>query len=165
MEAFLFYVFGGVAVLSTLLTISSRNPVHSAIWMILSFAATAGVFVLLDAFLIATVQVLVYAGAIMVLFLFVIMLINLRAEEQEGLRLSPFAILAAGTFLVLFGRAINDLGPAVGRHANELEGTPAVIAKTMFTQYAVPFEAVSMLLLAAILGTVVLSRRRTGEAR
>jgi len=128
-----------------------------------SFAATAGVFVLLDAYLLATVQVLVYAGAIMVLFLFVIMLINLRAEEQEGLRLSPFAILAAGTFLVLLGRALGELGPAVGRHANDLEGTPKVLAETLFTRYAVPFEAVSMLLLAAILGTVVLSRKQTGE--
>jgi NADH-quinone oxidoreductase subunit J len=162
-ETLLFYVFGGVAVLSTLLTIASKNPVHSAIWMVLSFSATAGVFVLMDAYLLATVEVLVYAGAIMVLFLFVIMLVNLRAEEQEGLRLSPFAILAAITFLVLFGRAIGDLGPAVGRRANDLVGSPEVLAETLFTRYVVPFEAVSMLLLAAILGTVVLSRKQTGE--
>ena len=164
MEALLFYIFAFVAVTATILTISVRNPVYSAIWMILSFAATAGVFVLLDAFLIATVQVLVYAGAIMVLFLFVIMLINLRDTEQEGLRISPFAVLAAGTFLALFGRAIGDLGPGVGSGANELVGSPEVIAETLFTRYVVPFEAVSILLLAAILGTVVLSRRSTGEA-
>jgi len=163
MESLLFYVFAGLAVLSTVLTLSVKNPVYSAIFMILSFAATAGVFVLLDAFLLATVQVLVYAGAIMVLFLFVIMMINLRNKEAEGLRISPFALLAAGTFLVLLGRAINDLGPAVGRRANELEGTPELLAETLFTGYVVPFEAVSMLLLAAILGTVVLSRRQTGE--
>ena len=164
MEAAMFYAFAGLAVLCTLLTISAKNPVYSALWMIGSFAATAGLFVLLDAFLIATVEVLVYAGAIMVLFLFVIMLINLRAEEHEGLRVNPFMVLAAGTFLVLMTRAVRDLGPAVSETPNKLEGSPGVLAETLFTRYVVPFEAVSMLLLAAILGTVVLARRREGES-
>jgi NADH-quinone oxidoreductase subunit J len=158
-----FYAFAAMMVLFTLLTISSRNPVSSAIWMILSFAATAALFVLLDAFLIAVVEVLVYAGAIMVLFLFVIMLINLRPEEQEGLRLNPLAIVAAGTFLALVSRALSDLGPAVGKVPNALVGSPAVIADTLFRRYVIPFEAVSLLLLAAILGTVVLARRQGGE--
>jgi NADH-quinone oxidoreductase subunit J len=160
-EGLLFYVFGGFAILATLCTLASKNPVYSALWMIGSFAATAAVFVLLDAFLIATVEVLVYAGAIMVLFLFVIMMINLKAEEQQGLRLSPLAVLVAFTFLVLFGRAVSDVGPAVKSKANELIGSPGAVAEVMFTRYVVPFEAVSMLLLAAILGTVVLSRRNS----
>jgi NADH-quinone oxidoreductase subunit J len=158
-EAALFYVFGGLAVLATFCTITAKNPVYSALWMIGSFAATAAVFVLLDAFLIATVEVLVYAGAIMVLFLFVIMMINLKSAEQEGLRISPLAIIAALTFLTLFGKAVADLGPASSSKPNELVGTPELLAEHMFTRYAVPFEVVSMLLLAAILGTVVLSRR------
>jgi NADH-quinone oxidoreductase subunit J len=160
MEPLLFYVFAGTAVLTTMLTITAKNPVYSALWMILSFGATAAVFVLLDAFLIATVEILVYAGAIMVLFLFVIMMINLRTEEAEGLRISPFALLAAGTFLVMLGRAVGDLGPAVSSKPNDLVGTPELIAETMFTEYVVPFEAVSMLLLAAVIGTVVLSRKK-----
>ena len=159
MEGLLFWALAAAMVVFTLLTVSSRNPVYSAIWMILSFAATAGLFVLLEAHLIAVVEVLVYAGAIMVLFLFVIMLINLRSEEHEGLRLNPLAILAAATFLALVTRALRDLGPAVGRTPNALQGSPAVVAESLFTRYAVPFETVSVLLLAAILGTVVLSRR------
>jgi NADH-quinone oxidoreductase subunit J len=159
-EALLFWVAAAAMVVFTLLTISSRNPVYSAIWMILSFAATAGLFVLLDAHLIAVVEVLVYAGAIMVLFLFVIMLINLRSEEHEGLRLNPLAILAAATFLALVTRALRDLGPAVSPLPNGLQGSPGAIADTLFSRYAVAFETVSLLLLAAILGTVVLSRRR-----
>jgi NADH-quinone oxidoreductase subunit J len=158
-DPLLFYAFAAGMLLFTLLTISSRNPVYSAIFMILSFASTAGLFVMLDAFLLAVVEVLVYAGAIMVLFLFVIMLINLRTEEQEGLRLNPLAILAAGTFLALMSRALGDLGPAVKSTPNELQGSPDLIAETLFTRYVVPFEAISMLLLAAILGTVVLARR------
>ncbi len=163
MEGALFYVFGGLAVLATLFTITAKNPVYSALWMIGSFSATAAVFVLLDAFLIATVEVLVYAGAIMVLFLFVIMMINLRSEEKQGLRVSPLAVIVALTFLVLLGRAVGDLGSVAGK-PNELVGTPGGVAELMFTKYVVPFEAVSMLLLAAILGTVVLSRR-TGQGQ
>jgi len=158
-EALLFWSAATAMVVFTLLTVSSRNPVYSAIWMILSFAATAGLFVLLDAYLIAAVEVLVYAGAIMVLFLFVIMLINLRAEEHEGLRLNPLAILAAATFLALVTRALQDRGPAVGSEPNALEGSPGVVADALFSRYAVAFETVSVLLLAANLGTVVLSRR------
>jgi len=159
-DALFFYLFAAAMVGFTLLTIASRNPVYSAIWMILSFAATAALFVLLDAYLLAAVEVLVYAGAIMVLFLFVIMLINLRAEEHEGLRLNPLAVLAAGTFLALVPRAVRDIGPAVGHEPNALEGTPGLLADTLFQTYVVPFEVVSLLLLAAILGTVVLARRR-----
>jgi len=160
MESLLFYVFGGLAVLTTLLTLGSKNPVYSAIWMILSFASTAALFVLLDAFLIATVEVLVYAGAIMVLFLFVIMLINLRESEAERLRFSPLAIIAGLTFLVLFGRAVADPGTLLGDKPNQVVGDPDVIAKLMFTEYAVPFEALSLLLTAAVVGCVVLSRKK-----
>ncbi|HZL99330.1 MAG TPA: NADH-quinone oxidoreductase subunit J [Planctomycetota bacterium] len=163
MEALLFWSAAAAMVVFTLLTISSHNPVYSAIWMILSFAATAGLFVLLDAHLIAAVEVLVYAGAIMVLFLFVIMLINLRSEEHEGLRFNPLAILAAATFLFLVTRALNDLGPATSQLPNELQGSPGVVADALFSRYAVAFETVSVLLLAAILGTVVLSRKSHGR--
>ncbi|MED5330967.1 MAG: NADH-quinone oxidoreductase subunit J [Planctomycetota bacterium] len=158
-EGFLFYLFGGAMAFFTLATIFVRTPVYSAIFMILSFASTAGLFVLLDAYLIAIVQVLVYAGAIMVLFLFVIMLINLRSDELEGLKINPVMVLAAGTFLGLFSKAVADLGPAVSSESNALVGSPGLLAETLFTEYVVPFEAVSLLLLAAILGTVVLSRR------
>ncbi len=164
MEAVFFWLIAAALVGTTLLTISARNPVYSAIWMILSFAATAALFVLLQAYLLAAVEVLVYAGAIMVLFLFVIMLINLRQDEQEGLRLNPLMIVAAATFLVLVQRAVSDLGPAVQVAPNALQGSPALLAETLFTKFAVPFEVVSMLLLAAILGTVVLARRREGES-
>ena len=155
----MFFVFGGLMVVFTMLTLWSRNPVYSAIFMVMSFGSTAGLFVLLEAHLIAVVEVLVYAGAIMVLFLFVIMLINLRSEEREGIRLNPLMLLASGTFLVLVGRAIADLGPHSGATPNDLIGSPHVIADSLFNKYVVPFEVVSVLLLAAIMGVVVLARR------
>jgi len=159
-EALVFWIAAAAMVGFTLLTIAARNPVYSACFMILSFAATAALFVLLDAYLIAAVEVLVYAGAIMVLFLFVIMLVNLRESEHEGLRLNPLMVLAAGTFLALMSRAVKDLGPAVQETPNTLVGTPGLLADTLFSRYVVPFETVSALLLAAILGTVVLARRK-----
>ncbi len=160
MELPFFFLFGGAMVLFTLLTMFVKNPVHSAIFMILSFASTAGLFVLLDAYLMAAIEVLVYAGAIMVLFLFVIMLINLRSDELEGMKVNPLMVLAAGTFFALLHRAISDLGAAVDPvRANTFEGEPKVVAKYLFTEMVIPFEAVSLLLLAAILGTVVLARR------
>ena len=160
MDALAFWIAAAAMLVFTLLTISARNPVYSACFMILSFAATAALFVVLDAWLIAAVEVLVYAGAIMVLFLFVIMLVNLRESEHEGLRLNPLMVLAAGTFLALMSRAVKDLGPAVQETPNGLVGTPGLLADTLFSRYVVPFEAVSALLLAAILGTVVLARRK-----
>jgi NADH-quinone oxidoreductase subunit J len=163
-HALAFYMLAAMMVVFTLLTIAARNPVYSAIFMILSFASTAGLFVILDAYLIAVVEVLVYAGAIMVLFLFVIMLINLRPEEQEGLKLNPLAVVAAGTFLALVSRALHDLGPHVSAEPNALQGSPGLLAETLFRRYVIPFEAVSLLLLAAILGTVVLARRQGGES-
>lgn len=160
MEQAFFLLFAGAMVLFTLLTMFVKNPVHSAIFMILSFAATAGLFVLLDAYLMAAIEVLVYAGAIMVLFLFVIMLINLRSDELEGLKFNPLMVLAAGTFFALLHRAVGDLGGAVDPlRPNGLEGEPKLVARYLFTEMVVPFEAVSLLLLAAILGTVVLARR------
>jgi len=152
-------MIAGGMVAATVATIFAKNPVYSAIFMILSFAATAGLFVMLEAYLIAVVEVLVYAGAIMVLFLFVIMLINLRSDELEGLKVNPLMVIAAGTFLGLMSKAVADLGPVVQARPNDMEGTPGLVAETLFTKYAVPFEAVSLLLLAAILGTVVLARR------
>ncbi len=163
MAELLFWLMGGGMVFFTMLTIWSRNPVHCTVFMILSFAATAGLFVMLDAYLIAAMEVLVYAGAILMLFLFVIMMIELRDEEQEGLRLNPLMLVAAATFLLLLGRAVGDLGPVVQSQANEMIGSPAPLAEALFTRFVVPFEAVSLLLLGAILGVVVLNQRSRDE--
>lgn len=165
MVELLFWLMGGGMVVCTMLTIWSKNPVHSTVFMVLSFAATAGLFVLLDAYLIAALEVLVYAGAILMLFLFVIMMIELRDEEREGLRVNPLMIVAAATFLLLLGRAVGDLGPVVQSKANDMVGSPGPVAETLFTRFVVPFEAVSILLLAAIMGVVVLNRRnRPGDS-
>ena len=172
-EGFLFYLFGGAMAFFTLATIFVRTPVYSAIFMILSFASTAGLFVLLDAYLIAIVQVLVYAGAIMVLFLFVIMLLNLsdpeELEKYTGMSLvGKRATIAGATALTLALVGVAGTGhgtefvpnPVHAGGIDELNGLAAVL----FSRYALPFEAASLLLLATMVGVITLAKRQRSSA-
>jgi NADH-quinone oxidoreductase subunit J len=165
----LFWAFGALAVGAALLCITRRNPVASALWLVVTLFALAALFVLLDAQFVAVLQVLVYAGAIMVLFLFVIMLLNLGRGGPNDLKgplgLAVAAALGAVLFLELRelarlpGRAAPAGASAVARAAAE-QGMVAAVARPLFETYLVPFEITSLLLLAAIVGAVVLAKRR-----
>jgi NADH-quinone oxidoreductase subunit J len=160
----LFYVFAGLAVLSgglVVLNPFSRSPVTSAMFLVVTILALAGLFVLLHAFFLAAVQVLVYAGAVMVLFLFVIMMLDLKEEQRQPLgwiRLGA-ALAASGGFLVLCLRhwpalsAVEKAGPA------PLEGSAPALGQMLLTGYLLPFELVSILLLVAMVGVVVLTKK------
>jgi NADH-quinone oxidoreductase subunit J len=165
-----FWVFAGVAVVSAFLCITRRNPVASALWLILTLFCLAGIFVLLDAQFIAALQVLVYAGAIMVLFLFVIMLLNLGRQGPSDLRGWPgrLVAIALGTLLAAELWAVRTWAPeehlrlpegALAR-MSEAQGPVQVISDALFREYLIPFELTSILLLAAIVGAVVLAKRR-----
>jgi len=160
--ALAFYALAAVAVVSAVMVIGSRNTIHSAIYLVLSFLSMAGLYVLLEAEFVAAVQVLVYAGGIMVLFLFVIMLVNLR--DPGGARLGLHAAVSGGvglavTALVLsvYGRGRIPAGPTSGsvlRQGGNLEA----IGQAMFSDYLLPFEIASLLLLVAMIGAIVLAR-------
>ena len=160
----IFWAFAGLAVLSGLACITRRSPVASALWLVVTLFALAALFVLLDAQFIAVLQVLVYAGAIMVLFLFVIMLLNLgRAGPTDlkgplGLGVGVFlAGLLLMQLLVLRQAGLapgGPVGPPLG------QGMIPSVARPLFTVYLVPFEITSILLLAAIVGAVVLAKRK-----
>jgi NADH-quinone oxidoreductase subunit J len=165
----IFWAFAGLAVVSALSCITRRSPVASALWLVVTLFSLAALFVLLDAQFIAVLQVLVYAGAIMVLFLFVIMLLNLGRPGPTDLK-GPVGlgvgVLLAGLLLVqLLGlRQATPPGlalapGAVARAAAEQGMVPAV-ARPLFGAYLVPFEITSILLLAAIVGAVVLAKRK-----
>jgi NADH-quinone oxidoreductase subunit J len=164
----IFWGFAGSAVASALLCITRRNPVASALWLVVTLFALAALFVLLDAQFIAVLQLLVYAGAIMVLFLFVIMLLNLGRAGPTDLK-GPaglgVGVLLAGLLLVqLLGLRRGSAPPGLvaggmARAAAEQGMVPAV-ARPLFSTYLVPFEITSVLLLAAIVGAVVLAKRR-----
>ncbi|HEX9982854.1 MAG TPA: NADH-quinone oxidoreductase subunit J [Thermoanaerobaculia bacterium] len=166
MEFAIFFFFAAVAVIFALVVILHRNPVVGALSLVASFFALAVIYVLLDAPFLAALQVIVYAGAIMVLFLFVIMLLNLQHETETATRpIQQFLGYTSGAafgiglvyFLVKYG--VTEAAPAVFR------GEARDIGVTLFEKYIFPFEMVSILLLAAIVGALALTGRSYGRPR
>jgi len=166
----LFWCFSGVAVASALLCITRKNPVASALWLVVTLFQVAALFVLLDAQFIAVLQIIVYAGAIMVLFLFVIMLLNLgRAGPGDikgpvGLAVATLLAGAVGLqlFILLRASPSHDLTLPAGTMAGmeQAQGMVGLVARPLFSAYLIPFEITSVLLLAAIVGAVVLAKRQ-----
>ncbi len=166
MENLLFAGFSVVSVFSALLVVTRRNPVYSALFLILCFLSVAGLAVLLDAKFLAGMHILVYAGAIMVLFLFVVLLLNLKPDELGG----EYPIVAKGfVFLVCAGLfalfaftfAVDpEVNPAKPAVRPEDFGTVQRIGKDMFGKYLLPFELVSILIIVAIFGAVVLAKKK-----
>ncbi len=169
MVTFLFYVFAGGAIGAAIGVVISRSPVGSLLFMVTTLAAIAGTFVLMEAHFLAAVQVIVYAGAIMVLFLFVIMLLNLGHEAQRDLKGGAFAVVSAGVAGAMAGLlALQLRGSEVaptGAGAAEIAaataeyGAVGAIARPLYTTYVVPFEITGILLLVAVVGAVVLAKR------
>ncbi len=165
MTTALFYVFGALSIASALLAVSRKNPVASAIWLVVMFFALAGIYVVLEAFFVAAVQVMVYAGAIMVLFLFVIMLLDLRTETlalSSAPTLKGVGAGAAVLFLAGVGMAVWNASEAglFSGEVQDLDAGAGAIGNELFTVYLLSFEVTSVLLLGAILGAVILTKRR-----
>ena len=169
MQLLMFYILGLGAVISALILITNKRPVRAAMSLIATMSFLAGLYVLLDAHLIAALQLIVYAGAIMVLFLFVIMLLNL--EEKEGrlygsaLLLQLIAVVVVGLVFVLMVSVVKLGSPAVlvGEAVAQF-GTTKAVGKMLFTEYLLPFEIASVLLLAAIVGAVILAKRKIDDS-
>ena len=169
----LFYAFAALAVATSLLVVAQSNPVHSVLLLIGSFVALAGLYVLLAAPFVAVIQIIVYAGAIMVLFLFVVMLLNAPQEEavQAGLIESGATrVLGALLALALVAElvwAVSRSGAAgLGRAgAREQEWSVTEIGVIIFRDYAFAFEATSILILVAMVGAVALAGRHLAEKR
>ena len=160
----LFYVFAALTLLCGLLVVAnpfSRNPVTSAMFLVLTVVSLAGLFVLLQAFFLAAVQVLVYAGAVMVLFLFVIMLLDLKEEQRR--RIKKFGLIAGlvsvGAVAAILVETILVTKPGAGLPAPTITGDTAALGKRLFLDYLLPFEIVSVLLLVAIVGVILLSKK------
>ena len=172
MTTTIFWAFAAIAVGSALLCVTRRSPIASALWLVLTLFALAALFVILDAQFIAVLQVLVYAGAIMVLFLFVIMLLNLGragpSDRKGWLAWAVAAVLGAGLLVRLAGLARAGGGPPAAiqlpegamAQLQQQQGMVGAVARPLFETYLVPFEITSLLLLAAIVGAVVLAKRK-----
>jgi NADH-quinone oxidoreductase subunit J len=163
MQDALFYIFAFLTLVFGFLVIAnpfSRNPVTSAMFLVLTIVSLAGLFVLLHAFFLAAVQVLVYAGAVMVLFLFVIMLLDLKAEERRKIKVLGIVggLVSVGAILAIFLSSLLN-APLGATESPALEGGTVELGKLLFTQYLLPFEIVSVILLVAMVGVVLLSKK------
>ena len=169
----LFYVFAAVAVVASLLVIAQRNPIYSVLLLIASFGALSGLYVLLDAPFVAVTQIVVYAGAIMVLFLFVVMLLNAPHEETDydetvhPLRrpgTMRFGAALAAALVVELLWALTKGGGETGAFPAAAVSSVRAIGRSLFTDYAFAFEVTSVLILVAMVGAVVLARREGGPS-
>jgi NADH-quinone oxidoreductase subunit J len=163
MHDFFFYLFAALTLLCGFLVVAnpfSRNPVTSAMFLVLTIVSLGGLFVLLHAFFLAAVQVLVYAGAVIVLFLFVIMLLDLKEEGRR--RFKAFGLVtglgSVGALIALSLTAIWRSGLGRGLTPQTEGGTPN-LGRLLFTDYLLPFEIVSVLLLVAMVGVILLSKK------
>lgn len=162
-----FIYLSTVIVLCALKVVTSRNPVHSALYMLPLFFHVAGIFVMLDAEFVAALQILVYAGAILVLFLFVIMLLNVRREES-GDRFqgnwpiaAPLGLTVGGFVMVMLMRS--DFSGMHGQYPYETVkalGNSQAVGRVLYTDFLFPFEVASVILLVAMVGAIVLAKKK-----
>ncbi len=169
----IFWFLSGLALISAIMVLLSKNPVHSVLWLIAVFFAISGHYILLNAQFLAIVNLIVYAGAIMVLFLFVIMLMNQNAETEPRSKSTWIKLagaIAGGCLLIVVVAAVRDSenliqnigGKAYAKTAVTTHGEIGLIenlGRVLFTQYVVPFEISSVLFLSAMVGAVVIGKK------
>ena len=160
----LFWLLSALALFGALMVLISKNPVHSVLWLIVVFFSISGHYILLNAQFLAIVNLIVYAGAIMVLFLFVIMLMNLDAatEPQRNSLLKLAGVIAGCLLLTVMVSAVRSAGEISNKQALMNEGDIGLIqnlGKILFTQYVIPFELSSILFLSAMVGAVVIGKK------
>jgi NADH-quinone oxidoreductase subunit J len=158
----IFYLLSVMAAGSAIMMLLSKNPVKSILWLIVVFFAISGHYVLLNAQFLAVVNIIVYAGAIMVLFLFVVMLMNLNAESEpaKNYRMQLIGIISGGSLLLILVSALMQMNaqqPVQMKIGDA--GLIANLGKTLFTNYVVPFEISSVLFLSAMIGAVVIGKK------
>jgi NADH-quinone oxidoreductase subunit J len=156
-----FILLSVMAVASAIMMITSKSPVNSILWLIVVFFAISGHYILLNAQFLAIVNIIVYAGAIMVLFLFVVMLMNLNAESEpaKNQRMQFVAIISGGCLLLVMLSAFRTVEAHQVMMAGGGAGLIKTLGKVLFTDYVLPFEISSALFLSAMVGAVVIGKK------
>jgi NADH-quinone oxidoreductase subunit J len=157
----LFYFLSVVVLLSAVMVIASRNPVYSVLWLIVTFFSISGHYLLLNAQFLAVVNIIVYAGAIMVLFLYVLMLMDIRKESEPAKNkwMKLAGTIAGGSLLVVLIAALRGADARVAQVNEGNIGLIENLGRVLFTEYVVPFEIASILFLSAMVGAVVIGKR------
>jgi NADH-quinone oxidoreductase subunit J len=171
-QTFIFYVFAAIHVFAGLRVITTRNPVHAALWLVLSFFSAAGVWLLLQAEFLAIALVLVYVGAVMVLFLFVVMMLDVNFDKMRERFKSYIPVAATVGILVLVEMALVLVGGYLGGERTVAPPAAAAgysntraLGLQIYTDYAYPFEIAAMILLVAIIAAIALTHRRRRETK
>jgi NADH-quinone oxidoreductase subunit J len=166
----LFYLFAAVAVFAALRVITARNPLHAVLYLVLTFVSSAGIWMLLEAEFLAITLVLVYVGAVMVLFLFVVMMLDINIEQMRKgfLRWLPVGLLLAGLIVVqmvwVLGAKETSAGMSPVQHAANYSNTKE-LGRLIYTDYVYPFELAAVLLLVAMVSAIALSLRKRRDAK
>jgi NADH-quinone oxidoreductase subunit J len=168
METLLFWLLSVIALIASVSMIIQRNPVYSALFLIVTLLSLAALFLLLNAHFLAVIQVIVYAGAIMVLFLFVIMLLDVRRTEvtasrvklQKSLGILLGAVFFLETVLVLRSGTVKEMARVATTPTDPDFGTAVALGRSLFTHYVFPLQLAAILLFVALIGAVVLAKRR-----
>jgi NADH-quinone oxidoreductase subunit J len=159
LENVLFYILALGALISGVGVVRSRSAVYCVLWLVMAMCFTAGLFILLKAFLVAVIQVMVYAGAILVLFLFIVMLMDtqqMNAVKGAGWFTKVVAVIAGTTFFIALIAVIRTVRVP---QMTAIHGVPETIGKVLFNQFVLPFELTSLLILAAVTSIVVLAKK------
>ncbi len=166
METLIFIILAVIATASAMNILVQRHPIYSALSLILTFIALAGIYIQMHAEFIAVMQIVVYTGAIMVLFVFVIMLLNVREEPVSNPSLHlinyfglPLSILLMFQVSFILFKAFSGYGISLSPSALNMAGNTAAIGKELYTRYVLPFEVTSILLLVAIIGAIVMAKK------
>lgn len=166
MTLYVFYFLSFLAILTAIMVVISTNPIHSVLYLIITFFCISGLYALMGAQFLAVVNAIVYAGAIMVLFLFVIMNLNLNQETEphKSTLLKISATVAGGMMLLIFVASLRGTEQLAARQASDANiSLVKNLGKVMFNDFLLPFEVTSILLLAAMVGAVMLTK--TGETK
>lgn len=161
----IFYIFSAVSIFSALMVIVSKNPVRAVLFLVLTFVSTAGLWILLHAEFLALILILVYVGAVMTLFLFVVMMLSVNVTKREGfVRYVPFAALIAllmSVFIIILTHSLTMPIPVRSENYNNL----AELGMMLYTQYAYPFEIAGVLLLTAMIAAISLTHRANKKGK
>lgn len=164
MRDYIFFILAAISVLSALAVVFSKNPIHSVLYLVVCFFSIAGHYLLLNAQFLAVVHIIIYAGAIMVLFLFVIMLLNLNKEsEPHKPMIVKFASVISGCLLgTVLVAAMANIDPVAGSHPSlHNVGNVEQLGRVLFKEYLLPFEISSVLFLSAMVGVVLISKKES----
>jgi NADH-quinone oxidoreductase subunit J len=165
MNPIAFLILAALTLGSALMVVFARNPIYSVLWLIICFFSITGHYVLLDAHFLAAVNLIVYTGAIMVLFLFVIMLLNLNKETEphKPVILKAAAILSGCLLMIVLSASLQGYTQQTTAIVAEDYGTAKAVGKVLFTEFLLPFEVASILFITAMVGSVILGKKHVND--